>query len=81
MQKEKIKISFAFILKNISYMIRYSYSNCRMRVIGIFIIALFSGINAANVTLFYKYAIESFELDNPPFFINHNNGIFTDTFI
>ena len=69
MQKEKIKISFAFILKNISYMIRYSYSNCRMRVIGIFIIALFSGINAANVTLFYKYAIESFERENPLLFL------------
>lgn len=69
MQKEKAKTSFASIVKNISFVIGYSYNNCKMRVISIYIIALFSGINAANVALFYKYAIESFGHDNPLLFL------------
>ena len=40
-----------------------------MRVISIFILALFSGINSVNVTLFYKFALESFEHNNPIVFL------------
>ncbi len=66
---QKKKTSFTTVVKNISFVIGYSYNNCKMRVISIFIIALFSGINAANVALFYKYAIESLERDNPFLFL------------
>ena len=64
------KTSFITVVKNISFVICYSYNNCKMRVISIFIIALFSGINTANVALFYKYAIESLERDNPFLFLS-----------
>ena len=67
---QKKKTSFTTVVKNISFVIGYSYNNCKMRVISIFIIALFSGINAANVALFYKYAIESLEHDNPFLFLS-----------
>ncbi|MBE5817020.1 MAG: ABC transporter ATP-binding protein, partial [Clostridiales bacterium] len=67
---QKKKDSFTTVVKNISFVIGYSFNNCKMRVISIFIIALFSGINAANVALFYKYAIESLERDNPFLFLS-----------
>lgn len=67
---QKKKDSFTTVVKNISFVIGYSFINCKMRVISIFIIALFSGINAANVALFYKYAIESLERDNPFLFLS-----------
>ena len=70
MRTEKIKTSFTSIAKNILFVIGYSYHNCKMRVISIFIIALLNGINAANVALFYKYAIDSFARENPlPFLL------------
>ncbi len=69
MQKETKKMSFTKIIKNILFVIGYSYKNCKMRVISIFILALFSGINSVNVTLFYKFALESFEHNNPIVFL------------
>ena len=67
---QKKNSSFTTVVKNILFVVGYSYHNCKMRVISIFIIALFSGINAANVALFYKYAIESLKRDTPFLFLS-----------
>ena len=65
----KTKISLTSVINNILFVMKYSYKNCKMRVISIFIIALFSGINAVNIAVFYKYAIESMERENPLIFL------------
>ncbi len=69
MHKEKARKSFITIVKNISFIIGYCCKNCKIRIIGIFVLALLSGINAANVILFYKYALESLRGDNPFFLL------------
>ena len=68
MQKNKEKTLMG-IVKNILLVMGFSYEICKMRIISIFIIALLSGISAINVTLFYKYALEAFEHNNPLLFL------------
>ena len=50
---------------NIAYILRQGYRFSPKRVISIFVIALFQGISAMNVVLFYKYAMEALGKDSP----------------
>lgn len=53
------------IFTNILFIIKKVFGYCRMRVIVVAIIALLSGVNAVNVTLFYKVAIGNFKTNKP----------------
>jgi len=50
---------------NIAYIIKQGYRFSAKRVTSVFVIAFFQGINAVNVVLFYKYAMEALGKESP----------------
>lgn len=47
------------IIKNITYILIKANKYCKFRIISIIILALLDGINAVNIALFFKFAIDS----------------------